>query len=253
MINEIIQIAQQAGEKIMDIRRANLNSVRYKADASPVTEADLASNEWIVTRLEKLGVAPIVSEETSPQISVPDRFWIVDPLDGTKDYVAGKDTFVVNIALIDGGYPVLGVIHAPALGETYWAQKGQGAFKSEAAVPTNPVRITNQRTETEYRVLASGSQTSERMQAFLDELPVSDLSRYGSALKMCRVAEGAADLYPRFGDTHEWDTAPGQIILEESRCKLVVLATGERLKYGKPTFLNPGFIASRADLDFKLA
>ncbi len=248
MIEFITKIAVEAGEKIMEIRRSAGLSVRYKADASPVTEADLTANRHIVTHLESLRVAPIVSEESSPAVTVADTFWLVDPLDGTRDFVAGRDTFVVSIALVNGGAPVLGALYAPALGELFWAEKGKGAFKKE---PTgSPKRIFNKSTRDKLRVLASGSQMTPSLQTFVDGLAVGELTRFGSALKMCRVAEGEADLYPRFGRTSEWDTAAGHILLEEAGCKLVDMATGLTLRYGKPEFSNPGFIACRAGLDF---
>ncbi len=250
MIETLTKLAVEAGEKIMEIRREARNSVRYKADASPVTEADLASNQLIVTQLEKMRVAPIVSEESSPQIPVANKFWLVDPLDGTKDFVAGRDTFVVNIALIENGAPTVGVVYAPALGELFWAEKGKGAFKSDATGIAKAKRIFNNSQRDKFRVLASGSQMTPRLKAFIDALTIDELTRFGSALKMCRVAEGEADLYPRFGHTSEWDTAAGHIILEEAGCKLVEMASGLSLRYGKPRFSNPGFIASRADLDF---
>lgn len=264
MVEAVAQIAVDAGTRIMQIRTAgagNAPSVRFKADASPVTEADLAANEIIVTRLERLGVAPIISEESvsdsaSATRSVPTRermFWLVDPLDGTKDFIAGRDTFVVSIALIADGRPTLGLVYAPALGELFWAEAGRGSFKTLRPDVRDTVRVFNSSARQRLRVLASGSHISPRLQAFLDSLAVEDFHRYGSALKMCRVAEGAADLYPRFGPTSEWDTAAGQIILEEANCKLVEMATGATLRYGKPQFRNPGFVASRVDLDFTAA
>lgn len=260
MIEIIKRLAVEAGTKIMEVRASAPQSVRYKADASPVTEADLASNEIIVTQLERLRVAPIVSEESPFPTVIPNKFWLVDPLDGTKDFVAGRETFVVNIALIEGGAPVLGVVYAPALRELFWAEKGKGAFKcdetkgvetkGDAMGAGNARRIFNNSQRDRFKVLASGSQMTPRLKAFIDALTIDELTRFGSALKMCRVAEGEADLYPRFGRTSEWDTAAGQIILEEAGCKLVEMASGLTFRYGKPEYLNPGFIASRSDLDF---
>ncbi|MCM2280967.1 MAG: 3'(2'),5'-bisphosphate nucleotidase CysQ [Bdellovibrionaceae bacterium] len=251
MIEAVTRIAIEAGAEIMAIRRSTGPTVQIKADASPVTQADLAANERIVTQLKILQVAPIVSEESALPEVVPDRFWLVDPLDGTKDFIAGRDTFVVNIALVESGKPVLGVVYAPALDELFWAQKGQGAFKSAGlGTRTTVQRIQNTSTRDRFKVLASGSQMTPRLQAFIDALTIDELTRFGSALKMCRVAEGEADLYPRFGPTSEWDTAAGQVILEEANCKLVDMSTDLSLRYGKAGFRNPGFIACRADLDF---
>lgn len=250
MIEILTKLAVQAGQKIMEIRRQAAHSVRYKADASPVTDADLASNQLIVTQLEKLRVAPIVSEESTPTLAVANKFWLVDPLDGTKDFIAGRDTFVVNIALVENGAPTIGVIYAPALGELFWAEKGKGAFKSDSTGVANSKKIFNTSKRDKFKVLASGTQMTPRLKAFIGALTIDELTRFGSALKMCRVAEGEGDLYPRFGPTSEWDTAAGHIILEESGCKLVEMATGLTIRYGKARFRNPGFIASRTDLDF---
>jgi 3'(2'), 5'-bisphosphate nucleotidase len=133
------------------------------------------------------------------------------------------------------------------LQEIFWAEKGQGAFKVSMPGPKKSVYNTSQRNE--LRALASGSLLTTRMQKVLDSLPIQSLERFGSALKMCRVAEGAADLYPRFGPTHEWDTAAGQIILDEAGCKLIDMETGRDVQYGKRDYKNNGFIASRANLD----
>ncbi len=247
MISEVCRIAIEAGAKILELREAALAAVQFKADMSPVTEADLAANECIVTQLEKLSRDPIVSEETSPNLEVGDRFWLVDPLDGTKDFVAGKDSFVVNIGLVEKGVPILGVVFAPVLGELFWAQAGAGAYKGSEF--KNGQKIENRRAGRELKALASGHHTSPRMRSFLEQNNIVSLERYGSALKLCRIAEGVADLYPRFGPTSEWDTAAGHAILNEAGCHLLAMSTGEPLAYRKANFQNEGFIASRRTLD----
>lgn len=248
MLADLCRIAQEAGEKILEVRRSAVMGTRLKGDQSPVTQADLLANECIVTQLARLSSLPIVSEESSPDQAVGESFWLVDPLDGTKDFVAGKDSFVVNIGLIERGRPVLGVVYAPVSGELFWAEAGKGAYKG--SLFTNGQRIFNRSQRVEFKALASGSLMTPRLQGFLDALHITHLQRYGSALKICRVAEGEADLYPRFGETHEWDTAAGHAILNEAGCKLVDMASGQELRYGKPGFLNGGFIVSRTDLDF---
>lgn len=246
MVKEIRQIAERAGQEILRVYREVGFAVHSKPDESPLTQADLVANEIIVGGIQSISSDPVVSEESSPEkVQVSDRFWLVDPLDGTRDFVARLDTFVVSIGFVQNGFPVLGVIHAPATGETWWAEKGQGAFNSIGTRVMHSHRRVN--------LIAAGSRSmpSEKMQLFYDHFSIQEVHRYGSALKFCRLAEGVVDLYPRFGPTSEWDTAAGQIIAEEAGCKVLDISTGERLKYGKPRFLNSGgFMASRADLDF---
>lgn len=244
-IERLRTLAEQAGREIMKIYKSGDWSVKDKGDASPVTQADLAANEIILSGLETLTDEPIVSEESDSHPAQPGRsFWLVDPLDGTRDFVKHLDTFVICIARIEDGYPVLGLIHQPVTAETWWAEAGRGAFGPKGE------RLVNAQTRQELIAAGSRSMPSERMQFFYDRFSVKEVRRYGSALKFCRLAEGDVDLYPRFGPTSEWDTAAGQIIAEEAGCKVLDLSTGERLKYGKAGFENRGgFMASRADLD----
>lgn len=245
MLEEIRQLAREAGEEIMKYYRAGNWTVSAKGDHSPLTQADLAANSILVSGLKSLTSEPIVSEESDPlSVKVGDRFWLVDPLDGTRDFVARLDTFVICIARVENGYPVFGLIHQPVTGETWWAEKGKGAFGP------NGQRLMNRETRKELIAAGSRSMPSERMKEFYKYFSIKEVRRYGSALKFCRLAEGDVDLYPRFGPTNEWDTAAGQIIAEEAGCKVIDLKTGERLKYGKPDFENRGgFMASRSDLD----
>lgn len=249
LIEAVRGIAIEAGELILSLRDRSLASVKNKIDDSPVTEADLASNDLIVKRLDELKIAPVISEEGTDRIAPHGAFWLVDPLDGTKDFIGGKRSFVVNIALIENRIPVVGAIYAPMLNELFWAETGQGAFKVTRPGPKR--RVYNDSDRIELRALASGGATiSNRMQKVLDALPIKSVERFGSALKMCRVAEGSADIYTRFGPTHEWDTAAGQIILKEAGCKLIDIETGRDVEYGKPDFKNNGFIACRANIDY---
>lgn len=245
MIEDVVRLAEEAGQKILKYYFSGDWSVASKDDKSPLTQADLAANEILVRGLESLSKDKVISEESDPRDREPtERFWLVDPLDGTRDFVAKLDTFVVSIGLIENGYPIKGVIHSPVLGKTWWAEVGQGAWSSDRE------RIQN-RSE-RYDLIAAGSRSmpSERMQIFYDHFSIREVIRFGSALKFCRLGEGEVDLYPRFGPTYEWDTAAGQIIAEEAGCKVLDISTGERLKYAKPGLLNQGgFMASRADLD----
>ena len=244
MQKDVCQLAAAAGREILRIYQKGDWTVTSKADESPLTQADLAANEIIVPGLKRISQAPIVSEESDPQsMKVGDKFWLVDPLDGTRDFIARRDTFVVSIGLIENGIPVFGVVHSPVTNETWWAEKGRGAFG-----PNGEKIFHSGRRE---KLIAAGSRSmpSERMQIFYDLFSIAEVQRYGSALKFCKLAQGDVDLYPRFGPTSEWDTAAGQIIAEEAGCKVIDIKTGQSLRYGKPDFANPGFIASREDLD----
>jgi 3'(2'), 5'-bisphosphate nucleotidase len=245
-INELRDIAVAAGREIMLIYRAVDRGISAKADLSPVTEADRRANKVILKGLKRLTAELVVSEEDEAKSLVPPGdapFWLVDPLDGTRDFVNHLDTFVVCIARVEQGYPSFGLIHWPVTGETWWAQKGKGAHgpKGERLFHRNP--------RTALICAGSRSMPSEKMQGIYDLFGVKEVQRYGSALKFCRFAEGAIDIYPRNGPTSEWDTAAGQIIVEEAGGQVVEISSGKRLKYGKPAFENRGgFVVSNAGL-----
>ncbi|RYZ65391.1 MAG: 3'(2'),5'-bisphosphate nucleotidase, partial [Proteobacteria bacterium] len=244
MIEKVRELAVIAGKEIASIYRGNVWTVTSKADESPITQADLRANELIVAGLKKFSNDPIVSEEGDVLLKAPSsRFWLVDPLDGTRDFVNRMDTFVVCIALIENGEPILGVIYAPISEELYSAEKGKGAIGPEGKL------IFNRNTRTELAAAGSRSTPSDRMKALYEQFGITSIERFGSALKFCKVASGDFDVYPRFGPTKEWDTAAGQIIAEEAGCKVVDMSTGERLLYGKPNLDNRGFVCCRNDLD----
>ena len=256
-IDDIKRIAQEAGREIQAIYRGSDWNVTTKADESPLTRADLCANETILAGLRKISTDIIISEEGDTAFAntgdtpnaAPHRFWLVDPLDGTRDFVAKLDTFVVCIALIENNEPVLGVIHSPVTDELWWAEKGKGAFGARG-------RLLNTREgSTDLMAVGSRSTTGSRMQAFYDQFQITSVERFGSALKFCKLAEGAFDIYPRFGPMMEWDTAAGQIIAEEAGCKVIDVSTGARLRYGKPGLANRGFICFRKNLglDEKIA
>ena len=250
LLEECVRVATLAGGEILAVHAGGALGVRSKSDASPLTEADLRSNEVLLEGLGRAARFPIVSEESLDLLkpghdwSKEPAYWLVDPLDGTRDFVAGKDSFVVSVALIESGTPTIGVIHAPALRKTYWASLGAGAFRDGD-------RIRNDRSgkSPELVAFASGSQASERSDAFMRAQGIREVQRMGSAIKFCLVAEGLGDLYPRFGRTYEWDVAAGHAILNEAGCRLLALDSGATLTYGKPQFLNEGFMAARDGLD----
>lgn len=245
----ILNIAVAAGEKIMEIYKTADFGVDMKADNSPLTLADIASHEHIVASLSKLTPdIPILSEESKAtsyqERSTWSKFWLVDPLDGTKEFIKRNGEFTVNIALVEEGRPVLGVVHTPALGVTYYATKGVGAFKQENGT-SQPIKVRAE-TSRELNVVASRSHAGQETEAFLAALAKDytvNLVSKGSALKLCLVAEGAAHLYPRLGPTMEWDTAAAHLVAEEAGAT-VTNVEGKPLAYNKENLLNPFFIVN---------
>ena len=248
---DIIAIAKEAGDAIMQIYSQDFE-VEYKQDSSPLTLADKKANDIIENRLNQLSVnLPILSEE-GKEIPYEERkhweyFWLVDPLDGTKEFVKKNGEFTVNIALIHKDTPVLGVVYAPALGICYWAKQGEGAFKDGQRLPLK----TEIQRET-YKIVASRSHMSDETQAFIDNIDTDkdkELISIGSSLKICLVAEGEADIYPRLGPTMEWDTGAAHTIVNESNCKLTEYSQcniKKQLTYNKVNLLNKWFILETA-------
>ena len=241
---QISDIARRAGDQIMAVYRQDF-SVYEKADASPLTQADLAAHHCIVGLLPGIEASlPVLSEESADidwaiRRQWP-RYWLVDPLDGTREFIKKNDEFTVNIALIENGEPVLGVVYAPALdwllvgGRGLDAQWFKGAEQGTARVA---------KAVSPLRVAASRSHRDEKTQAYLDQIGAVDTVGLGSSLKFCRIATGEVDLYPRFGPTSEWDTAAAQAVLEAAGGGVFTL-DGDPLRYNqKESLLNPHFIA----------
>lgn len=244
---DVKRIACEAAEAILTIYHQADFQVDFKADTSPLTQADLASHRYIVTSLKALTPdIPILSEE-SEGIAYEERrrwqtFWLVDPLDGTKEFIQRNGEFTVNIALVSGHKPVLGVVHIPVQQVTYWAVEGQGAFKTDGQ-DTFQLQANHNLGQT-MTVAASRSHAGAETAAFLDNLRQDyalDVVSKGSALKLCMVAEGAADLYPRFGPTMEWDTAAAQCVVEQAGGRVTTME-GDALQYNKANLLNPFFM-----------
>jgi 3'(2'), 5'-bisphosphate nucleotidase len=246
LLDLAVAAALKVGPAILDIYREDF-AVRRKADQSPVTLADERAEATILELLEREtpDIACIAEERVAAFGSpgaVPRRFWAIDPLDGTKEFVGRNDEFTVNIGLIEDGAPVLGVVFAPAFDLLYAAcgpgtarrRQGGDAFMSVAArrVPESGAVVIHSRSHVD----------SKRIAEFMAGLPGATRQICGSAIKFCRLAAGEADLYPRFGTTMEWDTAAGQAILEAAGGSVATL-DGKRLSYGKPDFRNPDFIA----------
>lgn len=247
-INEIIAIAQKAGDAIMEIYAKEF-SIEFKEDKSPLTEADTKANEIIVDGLNALAIKlPILSEEGK---EIPyetrkkwDYFWMVDPLDGTKEFIKKNGEFTVNIALIHEEIPVLGVVYAPALKEMYWAKQGDGAFKNRISLP---IKI-NSNPDNIVIIVASKSHLSPETQAYIDDVAkkteVIECISVGSSLKLCMIAEGNADIYPRLSPTMEWDTAAADAIVREAGYTTIDWETQAILRYNKEELLNPYFVCT---------
>lgn len=245
---EVERIARRAGDVVSRIYAADFG-VTTKADATPVTEADQEAEAVILAGLAQLSPdVPVVAEESTAAGRVPEvladagRFWLVDPLDGTKEFISRNGEFTVNIALIEAGEPVLGVVLAPALGVLYAGGRGLGGFR----VDDNGRRALQcRRAPAEgLAVVASRSHGDERaLDAFLAGHRIASRVNAGSSLKLCLVAEGRADLYPRLGRTMEWDIAAGHAVLLAAGGSLCRIDDGQPLRYGKPGFENPFFVA----------
>lgn len=230
------QIAAEAGELIMSYWLKDYETLT-KDDDSPVTEADIAANHHICAKLAQLAPdIPIVAEENDLQPAPGSRFWLVDPLDGTRSFVRGEDEFTVNIGLIENGVPVLGVIYVPVLKTLYAAAIGEGCYLGGTAIEARTAPTDG------LTVVRSKSHMSDQTKTYLDTLDVKEVLPGSSSLKFCLIAEGSADIYPRFGRTMEWDTAAGHAILNEAGGR-VENAHGGALVYGKQGFENPHFIA----------
>ena len=258
------EIARNAGKAILEVyAHADTvagKNIQHKADSSPLTEADLRAHHVIARALQLLtpNIA-IVSEEDDASHAhriASGEFWIIDPLDGTKEFIARNGQFTVNIALVRQGMPVIGVVYAPVLDELFWSEPdmnssaGTGANLNTRALShiqnqTNVIRVSTpqQQLGKPVRVLASRNHMNEQTQGCIRALGAHELVQAGSSLKFCRIAQGLADCYPRLGPTCEWDTAAAQAVLEAAG-GFVRTLNGERLLYGKSQVLNPSFVAS---------
>jgi 3'(2'), 5'-bisphosphate nucleotidase len=246
LLNEVQRIARTAAERIMEVYSRTF-CVEQKADSSPVTEADLAANQVIIAGLSALTPEwPVLSEEGEPvpfeQRQQWQCYWLVDPLDGTREFIKGNGEFTINIALIDSGQPVLGVIHVPVTGDCYFATLGGGAFKRLKNSVAEQMRV--RRWEgSPITIAGSRSHQSEGFKQLLNRFDDYQLLTLGSSLKSCYVAEGRADLYARLGPTGEWDTAAAQCILEEAGGHLTDLELNPLSYNRRESLINPPFIA----------
>lgn len=249
----LFRILEQAGNAIMEVYNMEID-VTIKRDNSPVTLADLRSSDIIVKGLQSLTpYVPILCEETQEEAFVTRRLhkyiWVVDPLDGTKEFIKKNGEFAINIALVEDGVPVLGIIYAPVKEVFYYAIKGAGAYKLENGkeVLRLPLSEYNELDKTRVRAIVSRSHCNTDDESFVNNYITLGYNvetiTCGSSLKFGVIAEGNADLYPKHGNTSEWDTASGQVILEESGGVLLSLENLKPLVYNKQSTLNPFFVA----------
>ncbi len=245
MIKKVIKIAKEAGCKILEYYSQDIE-VDFKEDNSPLTKADLASHHIIVNGIQELTPdIPIISEESGvPEYSIRKNwpeFWMVDPLDGTKEFIKRNGEFTVNIALIRRGEPILGVVYIPVLDVLYYAEKGKNAFKENGN--ENPVQIFSERADKTkpLSMIESRTHSSQELEDFLrkEKLNIIGRVKSGSSLKICLVAEGAADFYPRFTPTMEWDVAAGDCIYRNSAKEGT---HPSEINYNKENLLNKPFI-----------
>ena len=253
LIEPVVVLAAEAGQAILEVYATDFD-VQEKSDDSPLTQADLASHHCIVAGLERLTPdIPIISEEEGlPSFEERgrwQRYWLIDPLDGTKEFVNRNGEFTVNIALIDHHRPVLGVVYVPVQDKTYLGCEGHGAELREAGNVT-PIRVANSSSQP-VRIVGSRSHRGSSLDIFLGRLGETDMLPMGSSLKFCVIAEGLADVYPRLGPTSEWDTAAAQAVVEQAGGKVLEL-DGKPLSYNaKEDILNPWFVVTGpADYDW---
>jgi 3'(2'), 5'-bisphosphate nucleotidase len=259
LLNIVIMAAIEAGKDIMDIYKTGDFNVNMKSDNSPLTKADILSHNKIVKYLKQTNI-PVLSEEGKdiPFVQRKNwkKLWIVDPLDGTKEFIKRNGEFTVNIALVENNIPVLGVVYAPALKELYFASKEMGAFKVNTNSQVTEVedligsalKLPFPANHIKYTIVASRSHVSKETEDFIKQLETKygnvELISKGSSLKLCMIAEGVADCYPRFAPTMEWDTAAGQAICMYAGRDVVDWNTKKTMIYNRENLVNSWFLAN---------
>ncbi len=259
-VSQARSLAIAAGEKIMEIYNSETFDVKVKSDESPVTEADEAADAIIAAGLRAAfpDVALVTEEQAASHSETANTFMIVDPLDGTKEFINRRGDFTVNIAYVENGTPVLGVVYAPAKGRMFYTLAGGGAveemggFDPERPGETKPIRVSDP-DNAALMVVASKSHRDQATDDYINKYGVRDMKSAGSSLKFCLIATGEADLYPRVGRTMEWDTAAGHAVLMGAGGDVVRFDDHTPLTYGKEDFANPFFIAYAPGVDLKPA
>lgn len=245
MLQQIIETAREAGEAILSFYTSDVEVIT-KEDDSPLTKADLAAHHIIVNALKEIDPeTPVISEESGiPDFEERkewDRFWLVDPLDGTKEFIKKNGEFTVNIALIEQGKPVMGVVYAPAKDVMYYAEQGIGAFRKEGEEHAERIYSAAADRSEALKITESRSHGSDALEEWLrsENIEVSERVKSGSSLKICLVADGTADIYPRMGPTMEWDVAAGDAVYRYSS-RNEPFESG--IQYNKENLLNPNFV-----------
>ncbi|MCB1020970.1 MAG: 3'(2'),5'-bisphosphate nucleotidase CysQ [Bryobacterales bacterium] len=246
------QVAREAGAAILEVYETDFD-VESKSDASPLTEADLRSHKIITARLaERYPDIPILSEESAEQAAYDvrrhwSRYFLVDPLDGTKEFVKRNGQFTVNIALIEDGRPTVGVVYAPVLDWMYWGSESGGAFKQEKAGAPQRLQPSGPAAPGKVTIVGSRSHSTPELEAYVESQRAQhgdvDFIAMGSSLKLCIIAEGKADVYPRFGPTMEWDTAAADAVVRAAGRRVTQPDSDDDLPYNKENLLNGWFIA----------
>lgn len=246
LLDEAVSLARKAGDEILTVYAGDID-VRMKDDDSPVTDADGRAEAVILRGLASLTPEiPVVAEESVDDGVVPaadGSFWLVDPLDGTKEFISRNGEFTVNIALVERGVPVLGVVYAPALNRLYAGADGVGAFSQGELEPRTAAVVRPVPPEGLVVVASRSHGDASALEQFLEGRKVANAVTAGSSLKFCLIATGEADLYPRLGRTMEWDTAAGHAVLRAAGGRVACLC-GTELRYGKQGFENPHFVAA---------
>jgi 3'(2'), 5'-bisphosphate nucleotidase len=243
-IPHLIKLLQTAGRLIMDVYQSNeAAEVEWKSDNSPLTAADKRSNDFLTEQLIQLDSSiPVMSEESAQsefsQRKEWRRYWCLDPLDGTKEFIKRNGQFTINLALLEDAEPIIGLIHVPASGDTFWAVRGEGAFKHDGSV-SSPIRANHKKDG--WIAVSSSTHGSPEEEEALRHFPIEQFIKAGSALKFCYIASGLADVYFRHGPTMEWDTAAGHVLVQEAGAIFRYMSS-ESHHYNKPSLYNPSFL-----------
>lgn len=249
MIKNIIKIVRDAGFRILEIYNSGNFDINIKEDNSPLTKADIVANEIIINSLKEISDYPILTEESYVDYDERknwDDFWLVDPLDGTKDFIAKNGEFTINVSLLKKSKPVLGIIYAPAINEIYYAEEGNGAFLIKNG---KNFKMPQQKCK-EFRMARSRFHDVQEIDQFAILNSISKSEIIGSALKFGRLSNGVVNMYPRFTGSKEWDIAAGHIIIKEAGCKIVDLVTLKEPVYNKQEIKNNFFIAFSKEVEF---
>ena len=252
LINALIDLVKESGKSILEIYNSNDMGISYKDDKSPLTLADKASNKIICSKLKELTPdIPILSEE-GKNISYEERkkwttFWLIDPIDGTKEFINKNGEFSVNIALINHYQPILGIVYAPVLNTIWYGSASHGSFKIENNTQPKKINVSKYNDNETIKVVSSRSHSNNsKLEKFLTDYPKHELVFMGSSIKICLVADGTAHIYPRFGPTMEWDTAAAHAVVKFSGGKITDFKDDNELSYNKENLLNPSFLVKES-------